>query len=114
MTDSEHAERIESIQLSLKTGGWIDEEDAAILFGDLRRQVRDHEARADDVKRLTRMLDVAMHGEATNAAPQASLCDLVPLAAAARDSRIRLHKEVIYLCARIAEKDARLVQLGDF
>lgn len=42
-----------------------------------------HEEAAADTRRLTRELDVAMHGEA-GAAEQASLCDLIPAAKALR------------------------------
>ena len=42
-----------------------------------------HEEAAADVRRLTRELDVAMHGE-VGAAKQASLCDLIPAAQALR------------------------------
>lgn len=43
-----------------------------------------HEEAAADTRRLTRELDVAMHGEA-GAAEQASLCDLIPAAKHLRD-----------------------------
>lgn len=46
-------------------------------------QVEDYEEVNREKKRLARLIDVAMHGEA-DAAPQASLCDLVSLALALR------------------------------
>lgn len=45
----------------------------------LQQQMRDYEEVLADNRRLTRELDVALHGE-EGAARQASLCDLIPLA----------------------------------
>ena len=54
---------------------------------DLEALLADSEA-LEDTQRLTRELDVAMHGE--DAAKQASLCDLIPLA-----KRLRSNFEVL-------------------
>ncbi len=53
--------------------------------------IKDFIAREDDVQRLTRELDVAMHGE-EGAAKQASLCDLVGPAARLKQ-RVETAKE---------------------
>jgi hypothetical protein len=50
---------------------------------------KDYEAVLADKRRLTRELDVAMHGEA-GAAKQASLCDLIPMAKRMRTERAQL------------------------
>lgn len=55
-----------------------------------REAKRDIEEYAADKRRLAREIDVAMHGE-EDAAPQASLCDLVP---AAKDLRRRAEQAV--------------------
>lgn len=54
----------------------------------------DYEAAMDDHRRLVRMLDVALHGEG-NAAPQASLCDLIEPARQLRLDHINLLKAVL-------------------
>lgn len=50
----------------------------------LKGQVADLEEVLADKRRLTRELDVALSGEA-GAAPQASLCDLIPIAMKMRE-----------------------------
>jgi tRNA U34 5-carboxymethylaminomethyl modifying GTPase MnmE/TrmE len=55
-----------------------DKEKINALFeriSDLRRELTAYQEWAEDVKRLTRELDVLLNGE--NAAGQASLCDIV-------------------------------------
>lgn len=63
-------------------------EDSIRIRQELERELADYKEANDDKLRLVREIDVAMHGT-TSAAPQASLCDLVPLAA-----RLRLRAEV--------------------
>lgn len=53
--------------------------------------IEDYEQVLADQRRLTRELDVAMHGE-EDAAPQASLCDLISLAADMRAELLELRK----------------------
>ncbi len=57
--------------------------DAILNAGD-HATIKDYEDVLKDKKRLAREIDVALHGE-KNAAPQASLCDLIPLAAQMRE-----------------------------
>lgn len=57
----------------------------------LMTDVADYEAALADKRRLTRELDVAMHGEA-GAAQQASLCDLIEPARRLREENDRLRE----------------------
>lgn len=54
-----------------------------LIIERLERELADYEEAMKDKRRLTREIDVALHGE-QDAAEQASLCDLIPLAALAR------------------------------
>lgn len=67
----------------------------------LRDLLKDYEEAQRDKGRLTRLLDIAMHGEA-NAARQTSLCDLVPLAERLRLRCEALERENAMLRAEIA------------
>ena len=58
-------------------------------IAELRLQIKGYEEWAEDIKRLTRKLDVEMHGE-ENAAKQASLCDLIGSGKELRDQIDRL------------------------
>jgi hypothetical protein len=59
--------------------------------------IADYEEVLADKRRLTRELDIAMHGE-DGAAKQASLCDLIPLAK-------NMRAELVNALARVKEKD---------
>jgi hypothetical protein len=59
---------------------------------ELEGRIADYESAGADVRRLTRQLDVEMHGE--GAAPQASLCDLMGSGKKLRD-RAELAERVV-------------------
>ena len=75
-----------------------------------------HEEAAADTRRLTRELDVAMHGEA-GAAEQASLCDLIPAAKALRtktiDAMMEAANPLITVDTSVQHPHGRGMQSGD-
>ena len=62
---------------------------------ELRAEIADLKEVLADKRRLARELDVAMHGEA-DAAKQASLCDLVPLAKELREKLERAQAALVH------------------
>jgi len=72
----------------------------------LHVKIADLESVLEDKRRLTRELDVAMHGE-KDAAKQASLCDLIRPAERLRDRIIKLEK-----VAEEADKYQKYMNLG--
>jgi len=81
----------------------------------LTARIADYEEALADTRRLTRELDIAMHGK-ENAAKQASLCDLIPLAKKMWDRIMEL--EGIAACAihdknELARRNALLRQRDD-
>lgn len=77
---------------------------AAALIDDLQRQIAGRDEVLADKRRLTRALDVAMHGE-EGAAKQASLCDLIEPARRLRASKDGAYEERTR-CAAMAARMA--------
>lgn len=85
---------------------------------DSAEELQDYKDVLEDKRRLTRLLDIAMHGE-EGAAKQASLCDLIPLAERMREQIATLTTQLdevrkvtdVWQPIEMAPRDGRKVRL---